>query len=511
MSDKRNRKERQEREEREQIAAAQQRRKRWITFAGCLLLAGLVVFALVRWLREPAATTVEGRLGGIDRTSFLEGMQADGGISPVCGCAHPHLHEWRGIEFAGRKVTLRHSGSPWTQWVISSAEPDAVQLSGGVEPIEVTAIRLRPDRHFDPFSLVNDEGGDPTVSLVGEIHLEAEKFSIVTPSTLHVGMSGSVPVGAWVPFPGSWVDLTESRSPFPGSPRRPRLVEHYPSEVGFWPDDEGNEHPKEPQIYPLGDFLGPQLLLWTDNPQAHIVGTSFGRPAGKGVITIVVVSRAVFSTRIAVAPSPNDFGGIPEHSLAERGGLAEYISDGSGEAGAVAVTVDQPLTEAEYRRVRQRVYSNPRTWSAIPPNPEYEGKGAERGFWREEHFPPLPRQAGFSVWGPLQTIELDQVHGALTVGDKNVDLSGAGNVRLDEVRAFRTPEDEELISAPLATSGRSADLQFEAHGTVSVNGAAQSTTQAQIEPVWGAVALVVGLAGSAIGLFNGLRKISDPG
>jgi hypothetical protein len=490
---------------------AQQRRKRWIASAGCFLLAGLVVFALIRWLREPVATTVEGRLGGIHRTSFLEGIQADGGISPVCGCAHPHLHEWRGVEFAGRKVTLSHTGSPWTQWVISSAEPDAVELSGEAEPIVATAIRLRPDGRFDPFSLVNDEGGDPVVSLEREIHLEAKKFSIVTPSTLHVGMSGSVPVGAWVPFPDSWVELTESHSPFPGSPLRPRLVEHYPPEVGFWSDDEGNEHPKEPQIFPLGDFLGPQLLLWTENPQARIVGTSFGRPAGKGVITVVVVSRAVFSTRVAVAPSPNDLGYIPEHSLSEREEFAEYISEGSGEAGTVAVTVDQPLTEAEYQGVRQRVDSNPRTRSAIPPNPEYEGKRAERGFWREEHFPPLPRQAGFSVWGPLQTIELDQVHGALTVGDKNVDLSGAGNVRLDEVRAFRTPGDEELISAPLATSGRAADLRFEAHSTVSVNGAAQSTTQTQIEPVWGAVALVIGLAGGAIGLFNGLRKIREPG
>jgi hypothetical protein len=512
MSDRQSRQKRQEREEREQIRATQLRRKTWIAFGGGLLLAGLIGFGLVRWLSEPASTTVEGRFGGIRRISFLAGTQANGGISPVCGCAHPHLHQWRGIAFAGRKVTLSHAGSPWTQWVVSSAEPSAVELSGGAELMQATAIRLRSHGRFDPFSLINDESGHGTVHLEREIPVEAEKFSIVTPSSLHVGMSGAVPVGAWIPFPGSWIDLTESTSPFPGSSQQPRLVEHYPADVGFWPDNEGNEHPKEPQIFPLGDFLGPNLLLWTDNPQARIVGTSFNRPAGKDVITAVIVSRAVFSTRIAVAPAPSGFPVLAEHlSFADEEDSAEYIVDGSGAAGTVAVTVDQPLSEGEYRGVRQRVLSNPRTWREVPPNPEYEAEAAEAPFWREEHFPPLPRQAGFSVWGPLRTIELDQVHGALTVGDENVDLSGAGEVQINEVQAFRNSDDEELITAPLATSGRAANVQFEAKGTVSVNGIPQSTNRTLIEPVWGVVALLVGFAGSIIALLNGLLRIRERG
>lgn len=509
MSAKQSRSLRREREEEERDEKARMRRKQLIASGGCLILIGLIGFGLVRWLREPAATTVQGRLGGVQGISFLEGTQSNGGISPVCGCAHPHLHAWRGIEFAGRQMTLRHAGSPWTQWVVSSAEPDAVALAGGPEPMEATVVRLPADGRFDPLALVS-QGGDVRAPLERKIHVQAEKFSIATPSTLHVGMPAAVPIGAWVPFPGSWVNLTATRSPFPESPRRPRLVEHYPRDVGFWPDRKGREHPREPQIFPLGDFLGPNLVLWTDSPQARVVGTAFGRPAGRGVITAVVVSRSVFSTRIAVAPAPLDFAVTSEQfSLAEKEGFAEEVMSGSGKPGTVSLTVDQPLTEAEYSGLRQRVKLNPKSWSALPPNPQYEGLAAEAGFWREEHFPPLPEQAGFNVWGPLQSINLEQVYGDLTVDDENVDLSGGGDVQLNDVEAFRDPGGNQLISAPLETAARAADVQFEAHGTVSVNGAAQSTTQSQIEPVWGAVALLVTLVGGLIALFNGLRRVRD--
>ncbi|MEA2535790.1 MAG: hypothetical protein QOF11_24, partial [Chloroflexota bacterium] len=356
-----------------------------------MVLLGLIGFVAVRWLLEPVPTIVQGRLAGVREISFLEGEQPGSGISPVCGCAHPRLRAWRGVEFSGRKVTLRHTGSPWTDWAISSAEPDAVSLTGGLKVVRATAYRLRPNGRFDPFSLVNGHRDDSAATVDRKIGVSAETFSIVTRSTLRIGLSGAVPVGAWVPFPGSWVDLSASRSPFPGIARRPRLVEHYPSRVGFWPDRNGTPRPKERQVYPLGDFLGPHLVLWTDDPQARIVGTRLGRPAGPGVVTAVVVSRSVFSTRIGAAPAfPSQIAGMEHLSLAEPESFAEDIADGSGTTGSVSVTVDRPLSEDDYRSVRRRVQLNPTGWTAVPPHPEFEGKLAQRGFWQEQHYPPLP-------------------------------------------------------------------------------------------------------------------------
>jgi hypothetical protein len=507
MGNKQKRKVQREREERERVEAAQLRRKRWIAVGGGMVLLGLVGFAAVRWLLEPVPTIVQGRLAGVREISFREGEQSGGGISPVCGCAHPHLHAWRGIEFSGRRVTLRHTGSLWTDWAISSAEPDAVSLTGGIKVARATAYRLNPKGRFDPFSLVNGDRNGNAAAVDREISVNAETFSIVTHSTLRIGLSGAVPVGAWVPFPGSWVNLTASRSPFPEVARRPRLIEHYPSRVGFWPNHNGTPHPRERQVYPLGDFLGPNLVLWTDDPQARIVGTPFGRPAGRGIITAVVVSSSVFSTRIGAAPaSPYQVASMEHLSLAEPESLAEDIADGSGTTGTVSVTVDQPLSEGDYRSVRRRVRLKPKSWIAVPPHPEFEGELAQAGFWEEEHYPPLPAQTGFNVFGPLTRIELHEVYGNLTVGDKNVDLRGSGDVQLNEVQAFRNPSDEQLISAPLATSGKAASLRFEARGTVSVNEIAQATTQSRWEMPLRALALVISLLGGAIGLLNGIRR-----
>lgn len=510
MSNKQNRKKRQERRERERVETAQLRRKRWIALGGGMVCLGFLGFAAVRWFLEPVPTVVQGRLAGVREISFLEGEQPGGGISPVCGCAHPHLHAWRGVEFSGRSVTLKHTGSPWTDWAISSAEPDVVSLTGGIKVVRATAYRLRANRRFDPFSLVNGSRDGSGATVLRKIGVSAGAFSIVDRSTLKVGLSGAVPVAAWIPFPGSWVDLTASHSPFPEISRRPRLIEHYPSRVGFWPGPSGNPQPKERQIYPLGDFLGPNLVLWTNDPQARIVGTSFGRPAGTGVITAVVVSRSVFSTRIGAAPAfPHQVAGMEHLSLAEPESFAEDIADGSGTTGTVSVTVDQPLSEDDYDSVRRRVQLDPRSWTEVPPHPEFEGDLAQAGFWQEERYPPLPDQTGFNVFGPLRRIDLHAVYGNLTVGDENVDLSGSGNVELNEVQAFRNSSDEQLISAPLATSDHAADLRFEARGAVSVNGVAQATTQSQWEAPLHGLALLISLAGGAIGLVKGLQRRRD--
>lgn len=497
------------REAEEQARAESQRRKRWIAAGGLLVLVGLIGFAAVRWLLEPVATDVRGRLGGVHELSFLEGVQDGGGISPVCGCAHPRLHAWRGVEFAGRQVTLRHSGSPWTQWMLSSAEPDAVSLAGGLKVVHAKAYRVEVPGHFDPFAFLNHRWDG---AVLDSLDVEAEKLAMLTHKELRIGLSGPVPIGAWIPFPGSSVELTATHSPFPEVPRRPRLIEHYPRRIGFWPDGKGTEHPKERQVYPVGDFLGPNLVLWTDDPGARIVGTRFGTPqAGAHVVTVLVISASVFSTRIAAVPAfPTQVASSQRFSLEERESYAEYVFDASGTTGAVALTVDEPLSQSDYQSVVRRVRSDPKTWTRIPRHPEYEGRIPERGFIQEQRFPPLPRVVGFNVFGPLRRIDFTHVHGDLTVGDDHVDLSGSADLQLNDVQAFRNSEDEQLISAPLSTTADAVDLDFEAHGAVSVDGVAQATARSEYEAPLRAIALVISLIGAVLGLAKGLRWGRSP-
>jgi hypothetical protein len=509
MSDRKHREEREcaqlAREEEERAAAVLAHRKRWIAAGGGLVLAGLILFAVVQWMLQPLPTDVNGHLTNVREMSFVEGAQDFGGISPVCGCKHPSLDSWRGVEFAGRQASLHLRGGYRAQWLISAAEPRAISLTGEETVVRATAYRL-PAHSFDPltFARVRTHGRGRASST----NVRAPKFSIVTRGELKVAMTGPIPIGAWIPFPDSSVRLTTTRSPFPEEPGRPRLVEHYPPQVGYWPDRGGTPHPKNPQIYPLGDFLGPNLVLWTDDPDARVVGTSFGKPAGTRTVTAVVISRAIFSTRVGVTPiGDSAVAGLEQVSLHEPDGMAEYGFDSSGQGGTVALTVDQPLAPADYQRVQRLVSEDPKKWVLADINPEFGGRpDAEYDVLQEQRYPPLPHHAGFNVFGPLKQVTFHDVNGDLTVGDGHVDLSGGGNLEINEVEVFRNSDDEQLISSPLSTDRKSAELDFGAHGTVIVNGTVQKTVESQFATPMRAVAAILTLIGAIVGLLKALRR-----
>lgn len=496
--------ERRGREEEELAAALLLRRKRLIAIGGGLVVAGLILFAVVRWMLQPLPTDVHGRLADVREMSFVEGVQRGGGISPVCGCKEPELDSWRGVEFAGRKVSLRLRGGPWAQWLISSAEPTSISLTGEKEIMRATAYRL-PAEGFDPlaFARAHSEHSGHLVSSAG---IRSPKFSFLTRGELKVALPGPIPIGAWIPFPKSHVKLTATRSPFPQEPQRPHLIEHYPPQVGYWPDPSNTPHPKERQIYPLGDFLGPDLVLWTDDPEARIVGTPFGKAAGPGTVTAVVVASTIFSTRVAVTPAGEAFVTEPEIYPLDPKELGERGFDSSGISGTLSLTVDQPLARKDYERVQGLVTENPKEWVLADINPEFGGRpGVEYDVLQEQRFPPLPDHAGFNVFGPLERVMFRNVSGDLTVGDSHVDLGGGADLDVNEVEVFRNSHDEQLISSPLATSEESAELDFGARGMVSVNGVAQRTVESEYVAPMRVLAVILTLLGSVFGVFNALK------
>jgi len=467
---------------------------------------GLILFAVVQWMLQPLSTDVNGHLADVREFSFVEGTQDYGGISPVCGCKEPDLNSWRGVEFAGRRASVRLHGAFWSQWLISAAEPSSISLTGGETLVRAKAYRV-PAKGFDPLAFARDpnkHAGHPRSST----EISSPTFSMLTRGELQVALPGAIPIGAWIPFPKSRVRLTTTRSPFPEAPGRPRLIEHYPPQVGYWPDRNDTPQPKEPQVYPLGDFLGPNLVLWSDDREARVVGTRFGKAAGPGTVTAVVISRASFSTRIGVTPVADDFAtGSEGFSLDDPDGLAEFGFDSSGTGGTVGLTVDQPLTPKDYERVQGLVTEEPKKWIVSDLNPEYGGNpGDEYGVLEEHRFPPLPDHVGFNVFGPLESVRFHDITGDLTVDDEHVDLSGGADLDLNKVEVFRNSNDEELISSPLSTGEETAELDFGARGTVSVNGVAQKTVESEYADPIRALAAILALLGSAAGIYNALMR-----
>jgi hypothetical protein len=528
--------------EKEEAAAARRRRKRIAGRAGSLLamlgLSALTVFILTHSWHERVRLT--GRLAGVREMSFTPAVQENGGVTPVCGCFKPHFNAWRGITFAAREAVIsRHGRSPLTEWTISGAEAkEGIEPAPAAQRMAVEVIQMDPDGHFDPAWMAHGDLGRHG-RVLSRSTFNAFMISLTTDGDLHVGLLGDVPVGAWIPLPRSEVSLTADPSPFPGTPPVPRMTETHPASRHM--DEVRYEHNGvRGQGYPLGDFVGPNVVLWSSAPLAQ----ASGRPVekwqrGRGLVTAIRLKGSTFSTRVAAVPVTRKelVEHVPYMDAAPHGGR-EYLFSGRPDGTEMVVKVTKPLGREAYDRLRRKVLAHPvihmRTFNRIgilfPKEEAQPGARllhptdlrsrllnwarrqteARRNTVHEvvpirerDRYPPLPSEAGFNVFGPLHEILFRGVHGHLLLADKAKNLGGSADLKLDEVSGLRNQAGEEFVPAPLTTSGESASLQFSTVGEESINGVPQTVTSymEQNQLLFAAISFVLTAVSAAIAIY----------
>jgi hypothetical protein len=255
---------------------------------------------------------------------------------------------------------------PWTQWSFSAAEPHSVFPRGELQRLQAVAVRLRTNGRFDPRWMLRGH-----LSQHGEIlaktALSGRAFSLYTRHGIRLAMLGSVPVGAWVPFPGSAVTLASERSEFFADNLNSRIVERYPGTIGVHPvPNRKGLWSSEPQYFPLGDFLGPNVVVWSEDPGTRIIGTPFERPSRPGVVTAFLIGDTNFSTRIAVAPvSLEGIEDMADFAQQNPRSAREDLYAQDVPEGVISLTVERALNEEEYADLKRRVAAQPVTWVPI--------------------------------------------------------------------------------------------------------------------------------------------------
>lgn len=475
-----------------------------------LFAAGCLVAVLVFIHVHP--TRVTGKLQGVRDVSFVEGAQPDGGISPVCGCEYPRFNEWRGVTFAARRLTLARTGrAPWTEYSVTSADPAPVSLlSNPRDWLTVTAVRFRPRGAFDPSWMLGDLAKH--VSVVREARFSAYKFLFLNHQPLHLAMLGPVPIGSWIPAPGSHVTLISQPSPFPQDPSVATLTETYPPAV------RKNGELENSQGYPLGDFMLPNLVLWTHDSTAQMPETTLSSAAGPGVETALLFTRSTFSLRITASPlTNNEFAKqlrltVTHPAPRQPGPLA-----GAFDHGHITLTLTQPVSQSDYNVVKTNVADQQVTWIRVLSDPFVAQRNGQPvpnptglkqpplpwSYRAPAKYPPLPQFAGFNVWGPLRSVTFDSVTGNVSVGDKPLPLASAPNLTLSGVKGLRsTPDSQELVTAPLETSQQSATLRFRAVANVSDNGTSETSFWDEHKTALAIVALLATIIGTLIGALS---------
>lgn len=491
-------------------AVASTRRVRAAAFVVVVAVSAL---AALHALSADSPSAVSGHLNQIGAISFTAGAQRDGGISPVCGCLIPPVDAWRGVAFASRSLTLSRSGpAPFTTWFISSPEPASIRFFGALKRLDVDVVHLRlHGREFQSRWMLHPESLHRHGTVIDRRVVRHQFLNLITSGELHVSLLGPAPIAAWIPFPGSRVTIDETTSPFPDDPSTPRLTERYPKSIG----DAARTQAERAQQYPLGDFLGPDVVLWSDDPGARVFGGTPAipqarQPGGVGdVITAMRVRRSVFSTRIAVLPLQRDaFRGFTEdlrqHPSEARRNVG-FIEDSDG--GAVDVFVHEPLASKEYIAIRKRLARHPVTtttaYEDITIDDAAGNRTRQKGPVRQtQRYPPIPANAGLNLFGPMPELTLKDARGTLVFGDRSVDLGAPSLVELRRIEAMRRIGPDATIPLPLSAARHRADLQFTGVSEVAVNGENETSYARRRKSLLEALSFIVGVGAALFAMLS---------
>lgn len=488
-----------------------------------LLIAGGSIWESRRLNRE-ISTHISASFSQIGNIQAVFGSQPNGGISPACGCAHPKSNEWRGVTFTGRAVTLTRSGrSPWTEWVMSGPQEDPISLYDSMKRLEIRVIRFRlrgagGGGDFDPRWLRDPSVLRQHADVQTDRPIRSHVLKLINHGSLHVDLTGPVPVGAWIPVPGSHISLGADVGAFQEEPSTLNMTEKYPGVLG----QQTKNAILNREGYPLGDFLGPNVVVWSDDPSTESPGTPLARPGGRS-ITAVVISKSTFSVRIGAVPLSSDERTISHayYQAVPQFRARESIHWGGADGGVVNVQVTKPLTPGQYVRLRRRVTRHPtveiKSWEdrwigpmtqtskriTIPGQSvagEYymaeaypgtihdsatgprntlgdldfevpKGSTPNHGYSSTiESYPPLPSVSGFNVFGPLTHLRIANAVGSVLVGDRTIALGSPATVEFRVLKGLEDAQHRHLIAVPVSTAENQAKIQLTAVAGVEING-----------------------------------------
>jgi hypothetical protein len=276
------------------------------------------------------------------------------------------------------------------------------------------------------------------------------------------------------------------------------------------------------QGHPLGDFVGPPMVIWSDDPTSRIPGTRFAKPAAHK-ITALVLRESTFAVRLAAIPLSTD-----ERTFLLSDGPSSQLDSvlwGASDHGTVQVTVKDLLDDSQYRALRARMRRTPKVITRsyfddtvladttahrkseggqdllpvidYPYPPIHDVFATNRGDFGqleqsmpddgtpnhgprpiEVYFPPLPAHQGLNVYGPVTAMTLNDASGTVRIGSQHHTLEGEtvaiAETKLTADGAPRTP-----APIPLTTSEQRTELALDGVGRVAVGGKLATSFAAQ--------------------------------
>lgn len=451
---------------------------------------------LVRFESESVAVAGKLQYAGNVTVQFRDSQHL--AISPVCGCWHPNAGDWRGISFTARDLRIRRSGTTKrSSFLITAPEPGLTKWDASYLRViaDVYSFSLPYDSAFSPDSLLSRTWLAAHQG-VRHSHENVSDLALVSAEPLNLRLASRAPLGAWIPAEGSTVVMTHHRDDVEMPEAHAVIEERYIPYAGGIEGDSAPYRFKQSMGFPLGDFLGPDVILWTDDPAAFIrlsddaaydAAVLSAVIPGQRRITAVVANSA-FAIRVAVSP----LGEWWERENARRPMWPGEPRD----SGRVFVELlNHQIADAEYQRVYEWVKANEFTWvpSGLGTRDQLTSLALTQMSFR---YPPVPNNAGFNIFGPLSSLRFDWTDGELNVGMGSQALHSAP-LELRGIDSLRVRDATDAVPLRLHLPEGQAEFSFQARSAVSINGERpnleREKTLQRLTVLFGLLGLVTGL------------------
>jgi hypothetical protein len=252
------------------------------------------------------------------------------------------------------------------------------------------------------------------------------------------------------------------------------------------------------------------VILWTEEgatiiSEQGILRSPPSSSESETTITLIVV-RPPFSVRIACQPmSDVGLSQIMELQVDPNHGTSLTTTR---DAGRVLLTIIDPEGQTrDFDQVYDDLEKNDTIRTpvivATSKEPDRQWERAEMEF----RYPPIPRYAGFNVFGSLSRMKMDNALGTLQIGTKVYPLNVPSRLELNEIEAFRVQGGTMSFPVQLDLNREAAIFHLQATSKVFVNGDPLTTRLDDFRSfsdymtlMFAAIGMLTGIAGCVIGL-----------
>lgn len=412
-----------------------------------------------------------------------------GSKSPVCGCMVASSHEWRGVTFLTRSLSLEVASKARTSLIVSGAFPNLIAPLGGFDMTAKELVMAIPAAaSFDPDLVAPGISQTKTYRILETRSVESAMVGVLGAgygdeySTVNIKTYADVPIVAWIPARESSLEIPAD------------ITEHETYDVhemyGASPFSSIGDEYKNHDInmygsvddYSILDILGPRVVIWRYDSKLE----PKTKPSSNEKLVWALAIEVPFSLRVAVP---------------------RIVAEDNGKSDGFHARISRsPFDERSWKDVFSRLSNNPTTIAYGLTLNGPIGRGGEIIM----RWPPIPNNNDINVFGEPFHILLNAAEGAVTIGAIATDVPGPSDVDIRDVSQATDDKKKPAVPITIAPGRILVNRDRTASGVVRVNGRPVSRlldSKADLFAASGvAASILAGLGWLSMRLRDRLRK-----